>query len=66
MTKFTATITVICDANLSKMDKQYLRKYMLDAIETMQGCQEPDSLESHVFGDNHTALTCKELNLETI
>ena len=66
MTKFTTTITVLCNTSLSKSDKQYLRKYMLEAVETMQGCREPDSLESHVFGDGSTALTCKELNLETI
>lgn len=65
MTKFTATITVLCNTSLSKEAKQYLRKYMLEAIETMQGCREPDSLESHVFGNTSTALTCKELNMET-
>lgn len=61
MAKFKITITVECYSKLSNDDKDYLRRYAVDAIETMQGCHHPDDLARTVFGDSQTKVICKEL-----
>ena len=60
MVKFKMTIEVEHPFTLSNDDKDYLRRYAVEAIQTMCGSYHPDDL-ARLLCDSAVNVSCKEL-----